>query len=908
MPEDTLNILILAKDQASSVFKNIGGNAKKAFKTISVAALAGGTAVAAGLGLALREAAMTEEIINELNQVIESTGGIAGVTSREAQDLAKSFQEVTKFSDEVVMRGETLLLTFTNINEDVFPRTVETMLNMGEAFGSVDGAAIQLGKALNDPVAGISALADVGVSFTQEQKDMVAAMMEAGDIMGAQTLILDELEKEFGGVARAAGEGLAGQLTILKNILQDVAVAIGNVALPAVTSFVSGVIAGVKALPEMVAEFKQLLDLTRTFGGEEGRFKILADSIGSSIPESVIRAVLSVENFANRVGKALDYANTIIQNTITHWGREGLEAVLRSLFKTWQGGATHVGAFLLILGVGANTAEKVGIAFNWLANALMDVLIPAFNLLKNTIIPFVVDHLPAILAAFAAIGALMAGAAIAGQIMAIVAALAALTNPIVWIAAAVALLAAAWVEDWGGIRSAITEDVWPAIQPILSKLWGWFQILLPIAVDTFKKDWKNMTKGIGKIVDFWNSSLKPFLKSLWTWMQILIPVAIAIVVKEWESFRNKISSIVDFWNNGFKPALSALWAYLQILIPAAVQSAKNKIIALKEQAFQAIADFLVGTVVPAFQSLRDTLTTIKTRVKLIGTQVKTIFLVAWQEVTEYITGTAQSAWDKLKDTFTALKTRVTLIGNQVKGVFLEAWTTATDYITNTAQTAWDTIKDTISMVRSKISAVATILTNAFLTAITTATNFIVETVQPAWTTWKTAINRAYNFLVNIGSLLEGTFLTALQTVQPLVDLLASGFDLLKGALQPIKDLLDGVADGFKWITENVPDWALPGSLPPLAQGFKDIGEQMSFANAKNKEFTRGMLNLHRLRGGVADISGFGENAASQRQQGRGTGRGPDLRNINYTLIVNSNASTEPIAQDFRFMQAWNRSI
>jgi phage-related protein len=42
------------------------------------------------------------------------------------------------------------------------------------------------------------------VSFTDQQKEQIAAMVEAGDTAGAQTLILKELEKEFGGAAAAA--------------------------------------------------------------------------------------------------------------------------------------------------------------------------------------------------------------------------------------------------------------------------------------------------------------------------------------------------------------------------------------------------------------------------------------------------------------------------------------------------------------------------------------------------------------------------------------------------------------------------------------------------------------------------------------------------------------------------------
>jgi hypothetical protein len=81
------------------------------------------------------------------------------------------------------------------------------------------GAAIQLGKALNDPTQGVSALSRVGVSFTDVQKDMIKKLQESGDMMGAQRIILGELEKQFGGTAEAVGKTLPGALDRLDNAI-----------------------------------------------------------------------------------------------------------------------------------------------------------------------------------------------------------------------------------------------------------------------------------------------------------------------------------------------------------------------------------------------------------------------------------------------------------------------------------------------------------------------------------------------------------------------------------------------------------------------------------------------------------------------------------------------------------------
>ncbi|TLN02800.1 hypothetical protein FDZ71_12885, partial [bacterium] len=112
------------------------------------------TAVGAGIGAlvtsGVRDAALAEEKIAQLDAVIKSTGGAAGVTRDQALGLADAFEKTTKFAAESTIEAENLLLTFTNIGKDVFPDTVKIALDMATAMGTdASAGAIQLGKALN---------------------------------------------------------------------------------------------------------------------------------------------------------------------------------------------------------------------------------------------------------------------------------------------------------------------------------------------------------------------------------------------------------------------------------------------------------------------------------------------------------------------------------------------------------------------------------------------------------------------------------------------------------------------------------------------------------------------------------------------------------------------------------------
>lgn len=146
----------------------------------------------------------------QTENVIKSTGGAANVTADEISDLTDALAKHNTVEDDSIRKGENMLLTFTNVQNrvgdgnDIFNQATQTMIDMSKALGTdVAGGAVQLGKALNDPIAGITALSRVGVTFTEQQKDQIAAMVEAGDVAGAQKVILAELNKEFGGSAAA---------------------------------------------------------------------------------------------------------------------------------------------------------------------------------------------------------------------------------------------------------------------------------------------------------------------------------------------------------------------------------------------------------------------------------------------------------------------------------------------------------------------------------------------------------------------------------------------------------------------------------------------------------------------------------------------------------------------------------
>lgn len=292
-PGNNANIkaVITAEDRASKAVKGFGDNVEGVghrvaglAKAAGIALAAAGTAAVAFGAMSVKAYMESENVLAQLNATLKSTGGAAGVTSDQAVKLSQSLQKVTRFSDEAILGGENLLLTFTSIGKDIFPQATEIMLDMSQALGQdLKSSAIQLGKALQDPIRGVTALRRVGVNFNDAQIETITKLVESNRLMDAQKLILKELNTEFGGSAKAAGKTFAGQLDILKNSLNDVQETIGLTIVRGLTPFAQKAAEFVNRIDweEVISRSKQALkDLITTI---QNAAKVLWEIFGPSL-------------------------------------------------------------------------------------------------------------------------------------------------------------------------------------------------------------------------------------------------------------------------------------------------------------------------------------------------------------------------------------------------------------------------------------------------------------------------------------------------------------------------------------------------------------------------------------------------------------------------------------------------
>ena len=269
---DALEVVIKAKDEATATlektktaFNDVKTSAEQAAKTtqqnaaswqnVAKGVFAGTAALDAAkaafgflkneVTAAIKEASEYQRVDAQLSAALKSTGNVVGFTKDQITQYAEKLSGLTAIDDDAIKSAQAMLVTFTNLKDEAFNGATQAVLDMATAMNGggipsmeqLRGAALQIGKALNNPLEGLTALTRAGVTFTEQQKKQIETMIKAGNVAGAQKVALDELAKEFGGSAAAAAETFEGRMARLQNSLGDVKKIIGQALLPTLSVF-----------------------------------------------------------------------------------------------------------------------------------------------------------------------------------------------------------------------------------------------------------------------------------------------------------------------------------------------------------------------------------------------------------------------------------------------------------------------------------------------------------------------------------------------------------------------------------------------------------------------------------------------------------------------------------------------
>ena len=519
-----------------------------------------GAAVLGGIELFgdfVSEARESEKVGRITANAIKVTGGAANISAGQVAKLAEAISNKTGIDDEQIQTASNMLLTFKNIrneagkNNDIFNRSAKAATDLSVQFGGIDGASKQLGKALQDPVKGVSALGRAGVTFSQTQKDQIANFVKTGDLLSAQKIILGEVEGQVGGAAAAAADPMQKLGVIVANLKER----IGTALLPVV---------------ERIATFlgdnlPGALDFAgRAFDGIMGVVGPLADGFGSLV-SALTPAFSAIVNFV-RSNPAPVFA--------------GLAAIVLPFFAGWaiSAGLAAVSTLLAVAPIIA-VAAAIALLAGGLVYAyqnfqgfhnVVDTVFAALKTAATFVINLVVDLFRNyLIPAAQAVGAFFMNT--------------------LWPAIQVAwdgILSAIQVA-WGVIKTVFAAVSWfvtTILIPIFNTFMGVAKFVFSIIVAVIKDAWEIVAPVFAAIVGFVRDQLISRFNTFMGVAKVVFSAVHGAVSTAWNIIAPVFRAIVAFvkdklipvWD-GISGAVSSAFSKIPKIIGAALRTAGNVI-------------------------------------------------------------------------------------------------------------------------------------------------------------------------------------------------------------------------------------------------------------------------------------------------------------------------------------------
>ena len=556
----------------------------------------GAETVAGELGSFATEAMAAQEVEAQLDQVLKSTGAAAAAQAEEYAAAKGKMVSSTALSS-AALADLNQKLTDTQLKYNTLTASIQEqkqrVIDLTAQYGANGLATITAKNKLAEMQNTAQKLnGEMGSLSDQMAKGSVVTTQSLANKLGLLPPVaqmskdeLIDLADSLSTLTKFEDDTVIGAETMLlqfKTISRDVFPEATELALDLATRLKTDAAGGAQLLGKaLVAPGEGLLRLKQagvTFTDAQEKLidklmatnkiadaqRVIMDAVQASVGGAARAAGATAagkwEIFKNQIGNVKEKLGTPLLGALAQVGQKLSESLasptVQATIDKVAGGigmvADKVGTVATLLLSGDFRGALAELVPQTVVDQVTAVVNGIGGFVTNQVIPFVTTHGPALKSALIAVLAVLGGFMILSTIGGLIATI---TNPIFLVIAAIGLLAAAWTEDWGGIRTWMTAFWESTLKPILTQVWTWLQTNIPVAIQTLANFWTGtLQPALATVWGFITGSVIPMLGQVWTWLATNIPAA--------------IQTLSNFWNNTLMPALITAWAWIQTnLVP-----------------------------------------------------------------------------------------------------------------------------------------------------------------------------------------------------------------------------------------------------------------------------------------------------------------------------------------------------
>lgn len=646
--------------------------------------LAAGSAVMDFIGDSFAGALEAEQTMARLGQVIESTGGIAGVTVGEAEALADEFKNLAGGSDDAIISIIDMGLRMGTISEEEMPAFIQTTLDLGTVMGDNGKAAQTMARMHEDPIGTLGVLRKAGILVSEEMEAQAKAMVATGDTAGAYSLLMGRVEEATAGAAETMALTTAGQWAIFQETIADAGESIVGAFLPAL----NGIMTNLAPLIPLISDFAGII--TTSFGNLiNGNIRAGLEGLGESLFE------IFPPEIAGPLNDALTWLSTNLQTFVAfiQSNLPAMQATFTTVFGSLQEMFTAVSGFITgtLLPAFSTIWGETGIqlptmqqTFETVMATIASVMTLVTDFITNTLIP-------------------------------------ALTTAVEWV-----------VANWPSIQAKI-EEFWAVAQPILQQAADFvvntlipkFQEVVAWVITNWPMIQAKIEEVMGKIQEVVNTVINevvPFIVEKFTeikaWVDEnwpLIQATIETIINNIsENIHNVIDPLVAFWNENhetIKATADTIWENIKLIIDNAILTIEGII--------KTTMQIITGDWAGAWETIKTTLSAIWENIKEIaGNNMDLLKGIVEDKIAELKTWW-DAKWKEIQDSVTNILVNI-VIGIQTKIEEIKSAFTNVDWVgigTNIINSIKDGIGNAIGGLIDQARSAATDSYNAIIGAL-----------------------------------------------------------------------------------------------------------------------------------------------------------------------------------------------
>lgn len=614
--------------------------------------------------------------VSMMGETFKYCAPIAGALGFSAEDTAEAIGLMANAGIKSSQAGTALRTIMNNLAGDV--------KISGKAIGDVTIATTNADGSMRDLS---DILADCRSAFgnlTESEKAQAAESLVGKNAMSGFLALMNagegDIEKLSSAIENCDGsaekmamtmqDNLAGQLTILKSQLQELAISFGDILMPAIRSIVSKLQGFVDKLNGMDEGTKRTIVTIALLVASIGPLLII---IGTTISKIGV----AMQGFVK-------LANGISKLKIAIQGGTGILGKL---------GAALGGISAPVLAVVAVIAVLVAAFIHlWKTNeGFRDTIIGTWTRIKDTISGFcqgIVDRLNALGFQFTDI---------------------------------VDVLKAVW-NGFCQILAPIFEGVFNNIANILSTVTGVITGILDVFIGIFTGNWSRAWNGIKEIFSsIWNG-IRSFFSNIINVIKDVSDVVLGWFGTSWNEVWINIKTFFEGIWNGIATFFTTIWETLKnvvtvgIMAIGSILSAAFDIITLP---FRFIWENCKEIIISVWDAIKSKVSTVihavASVISTVMNTIKTVFTTVWNAIKTVVTTVVNAIKSVVTTVFNAIKSTATTVWNAIK----TAVTTPVNAIKSTVTSVFNSVKSTVVSIFNGIKSTATSVWNGIKSAITT---------------------------------------------------------------------------------------------------------------------------------------------------------------------------------------------